>query len=481
MKAINKRKIMFSIVVSSIISLMNLNSVTAYTNTGSLHPSVVKLESINIMPNIEYIMEDTPKTYTINSNVLSNNTDVNLIFNCTFVKLSTNNAYNGIFLSDEINLASENINASNIHLIILPKCYLEKSQLVIPNSDEPFLCEISFEMDGEIITGSKMLSQTEVSAISSYTPIIENNGEEYLSAISKIKKNKIQYSSVEIDTNLFNDKFWTAYQENNSSLHSLSSIGNSVRSIVNDDSWFTTTGKAIKKISDSQRICVKNSGNIGSAIYTDVLIWQYALTQPTQTSTASIKLQMLYNTTIIYNNGNWTDYGANASSLTLRGSTVGIKTTGTCNNDFYYQVDQSGAYNTGSDDSSPVQDVLKKCFFKAVPYGNYISTGVDLISSFVKSKTGSYNFGFGTITYDDIPSVHFNQNGGYVRSALLNAGNYNIYKDTHYQEQKVYIVKRPSECLKTCTYQSHFEVLGFYNSGFTTLYNSSISYQRSYT
>ena len=99
----------------------------------------------------------------------------------------------------------------------------------------------------------------------------------------------------------------------------------------------------------------------------------------------------------------------------------------------------------------------------------------------MKSKTGSYNFGFGTITYDDISSVHFNQNGGYVRSALLNAGNYNIYKDTHYQEQKVYIVKRPSECLKTCTYQSHFEVLGFYNSGFTTLYNSSISYQRSYT
>ena len=71
--------------------------------------------------------------------------------------------------------------------------------------------------------------------------------------------------------------------------------------------------------------------------------------------------------------------------------------------------------------------------------------------------------------------------GRYVRSALLKAENYNIYKDSNYQEQKVYIVKMPSNCLKTCTYQSHFEVIGFYAGGITSLYNDSVSYQRSYT
>ena len=481
MKIIKRKGLIYILIISLITMCLNFNSVLAQTNTISSYQSIVALESIEFAPKIETNTESTLITYSINSKLVKNNENIRLNFDCSFIKLNTNNAYNGVILSDECKLNSKNRNISNVQLIILPKSYLEKSQMLEQNDTIDYLCEISFLMDGENILINEELSQTKVSIISSYSSVTENSGENYLMAISAIKSNNVQYSFVETDTSPSSGEFWTAYQESNSNYRSLSSIGNSVRSIVNDDSWFTTTGKAMKRISSSQRVCVKNSGYIGNVIYTDVIIWQYNLTQPSQTGTASIRLQMLYNTTIVYNGGSWTDYGANSSSLTLRGSTVGIKTTGTCNNDFYFQVDQSGAYNTGSNGSSPVQDILKKCFFKAVPYGNYISTGVDVIGSFVKSKTGSFNSGFGTITYDDNPSVHFNQNNGYVRSALLKAGNYNIYKDSNYQEQKVYIVKRPSECLKTCTYQSHFEVVGCYASGFTTLYNSSISYQRSYT
>lgn len=481
MKTINRKGLIYVLTICLITMCLNSNPVLAQTNTVSSYQSVVALESIEFAPKIETNTENTLITYSINSKLVKNNENLSLNFDCSFIKLNTNNAYNGVILSDECKLDSNNKNISNVQLIILPKSYLEKSQMLEQNNTINYLCEISFLMDGENILINEELSQTEVSIISSYSSVTENSGENYLMAISRIKRNNVQYSFIDTDTISSKNEFWTVYQESNSNLRSLSSTGNSVRNIVNDDSWFTTTGKAMKKITSSQRVCVKNSGYMGSAIYTDIIIWEYNLTEPSQSGTASIRLKMLYNTTIVYNGGTWTDYGANSSSLTLRGSTVGIKTTGTCNNDFYYQVDQSGAYNTGSNGSSPVQDILKKCFFKAVPYGDYISAGIDVMSSFVNSKIGSFNSGFGTITYDDNPSVHFNQNNGYVRSALLKAGIYNIYKDSNYQEQKVYIVKRPSQCLKTCTYQSHFEVVGFYASGFTTLYNSSISYQRSYT
>jgi hypothetical protein len=318
--------------------------------------------------------------------------------------------------------------------------------------------------------------------ITKYKSITDNDGEEYLLVISRLKGNDIQYPINGTYEEDGDSNYWTTYEEKHEPNRSLSYTGNKVREIVSDDSWFTTVGQAMKKISSSQRICAKNSWSLGSAIWTDIIIWQYSLNEPTQTCTASIRLQMLYNTTIVYNGGNWSDLGANAGSLALRETTVGIKTTGADNNDFYYQVDQSGGYNIPPNGSSPVQTIIQTVFRKVVPYGEIIAAGIDLVASFLDYDTGQYNSGSSSVTYDGDPLMHYNQNGGYVRSVLFESGNYSIYKDSNYQEQKVYIVKRPSNCLKSCTYQSHFDVLCYSNTGIIVLYDDqSVCYQRSYT
>ena len=261
-----------------------------------------------------------------------------------------------------------------------------------------------------------------------------------------------------------------------------------MRSIINNDSWFKSIGIAKKNIPQAQRICAKKSCKPmedGNEIYTDVLIWEYyttSVSQGVESHEASMELRIKYNITIIYNykTGEWSDLGPNSGSLALRKATVGIKTTGIDNNDFYHRVEQHGAFVTPGGPSQ-MADVLKKFFVKIVPHGSLISTAVDQLSTFIDSRTGDYDNSFGVLTYSDIPSVHYEQNDGYVRSVLLNSDPCTLRIPSHYLQQIVSVKKAPNDCIKYFTYQSHYEVSGVYNNIHETLYEDRIAYHRVYT
>lgn len=130
---IKRKGLIYILIISLITMCLNFNSVLARTNTISSYQSIVALESIEFAPKIETNTENTLITYSINSKLVKNNENISLNFDCSFIKLNTNNAYNGVILSDECKLNSKNRNISNVQLIILPKSYLEKSQMLEQN------------------------------------------------------------------------------------------------------------------------------------------------------------------------------------------------------------------------------------------------------------------------------------------------------------------------------------------------------------
>lgn len=423
--------------------------------------------------------------YEFSYDLLHGSDTQRLKFTCIIQKMETQNAYNGILIARDIQLTEDNeLQTEGIQCVFETPEYRMKSQALESSEADTPQNSISLYINGIQYVGSRPV-HLDSTAIDEYEIVTEADGLTYLEAIQSLRY-AVVYTNTE-DTAV-EDEPWSPASENTAAAvpaRALSSAGDAVRAIIGNDSWFKSSGKSMKEISGSRRVCVKNTGMIFDSYQTDVLIWQYTLTNVNLSGaqTASIQLNLLYSVTILYNSrtGTWSDYGANSSSMFIRNTTVGIKTTGTCNNDYFYKVEQRGAYNTGSSGSSPVADVLKKVFFKVVPYGSQISTGLDILSSFVKSDNGDFASGFGVKTFDTEPSAHFLQNGGYVRSALMNSNNYNLCNDSHYQQQLVYVYKRPSNCVKSFVYQSHYEVVGYYTSGITTLYNSGSWFQQSYS
>ena len=451
--------------------------------------------SVSLSDSVE---KEGSNKYNISYNISIGKKDYEIDFSCSFKKLVTDNAYNGIIIAYNINTGETTIDISEINCVFQTKEYIDSMQLGNKSVNNSYRNVISFDCGDNIQYLGEQYLTTDMSALQIDEYITVDDGDAYLEAIGIIR-NEITYTFEENEQDV---EFWEPTEtyieelQNDLTINNISSedsitsdgtivplalstVGQSVRAIVNNDSWFKGTGKNMKR--NGSNVCIKNSGYIGSAIYTDVIILQYSLQCQTGNSSSthytSIQLKVLYNVTVIYNNGTWSDLGKNSSSMTVRQSTIGTKTYGENNNDFIYQAVQNGRYNTDSG-TSPSGIALRTLFYKALPLGGVISTVVDILDSYVRSKSGLLNGNFGIIDFNSNPAQHYSQNSGYVRNVMMSSHYCPLYKELDFQQQEVYIKKMPSGCKKYISFQSTFDVAGAYGSSITAIYTNA-EYQQS--
>lgn len=216
--------------------------------------------------------------YAFSYDLLHGNDTQRLKFTCIIQKMETQNAYNGILIARDIQLTEDNeLQAEGIQCVFETPEYRMKSQTLESSEAGILQNSISLYINGIQYVGSRPV-HLDSTAIDEYEVVTEADGLTYLEAIQSLRY-AVVYTNTE-DTAV-EDEPWSPASENTAAAvpaRALSSAGDAVRAIIGNDSWFQSSGKSMKEISGSRRVCVKNTGMIYDSYQTDVLIWQYTLT-----------------------------------------------------------------------------------------------------------------------------------------------------------------------------------------------------------